>query len=497
MKTKLHIINTWHSGDVILTRPMVSNLKNHFEVSLECRPRCAYLWTDLELPIFPGQASNTTHDSASRPADAIGVNLWFGMYRDLLHEHGMTIACQVHSFNRRMAELRQPIGITMRSDPMAIDFAPATDIPVPMNAILVENGPVLSGQSSFDLSGCIQRLAGDYPQLNFCCSSPPPVVAPNVHDFSHYNLIQLSHAGDKCLALVTVGSGVNAACYTQQGMYKPRCILGWTFKIPIWHNQVDFLNDYDQIRHFLDRVCEKHAGGVIGWAGSVGDIPPGSASTSSPGTGRFLRSRAEVDECSRLLDERGLIHHRLHCKDWDLAHIVPRLTDGNLLDMGSSDSYLLANAVARGTKGLKVGIDLQAPQQYFPGVAYMAGDLMQTNLPGGMFRDITCLSVIEHGVDFAKLASEIARLLMPGGTAYLTFDYWEPKVETRVKLYGLEWNILCRDEVLVLVSVFARHGLKLEGNIDWTLGERVIREDYCAPPGSGMEYTFGLLSFRK
>lgn len=213
--------------------------------------------------------------------------------------------------------------------------------------------------------------------------------------------------------------------------------------------------------------------------------------------GKFLQKRAQVEECSRFLDERGLIRHRLSCKDWDLAHIVPRLGDGNLLDMGSSDSFLLANAVVRGTKGLKIGIDLRPPEQYFPGVAYMVGDLMNTNLPGGVFSDITCLSVIEHGVDFGKLAAEVARLLMPEGSVFLTFDYWDPKIKTNVKLYGLDWNILCRDEVLMLVSVFENHGLKLEGNIDWTLGERVIREDYWAPPGSGMEYTFGLLSFRR
>lgn len=497
MKTKLHIINTWHRGDVILTRPMILNLKNHFEITLECTSQCAYLWTDLELPIFPGEAYNVTHDSARRPDDAIGINLWFGTYPDLLHEHGMTVACQAHTFNRRMAELSQPYGVTVRSEPMAVDFASAADIPVPVNAILVENGPILSGQSTFDLNECIQRLAEDYPQLNFCCCSRPPVVAPNLHDFSHYNLIQLSQVGDKCAALVTVGSGVNAACYTKKSMYKPRCILGWSYRIAIWHPRVEFLNDYAQLRRFLDAVCPNDAGSVSGSEASASGIVPGTAGNDAPGTGRFLKTRAEVDECSRVLDGQGLIHHLLRCKDWDLANIVPRLGDGNLLDMGSSDSFLLANAVARGTRGLKIGIDLRAPQQFYPGVAYLVGDLMNTNLPGGMFRDITCLSVIEHGVDFGRLAAEVARLLMPCGNVFLTFDYWEPKIRTSIKLYGLDWNILCKDEVLMLVSVFAQHGLKLEGNIDWTLGERVIREGYWAPPGSGMEYTFGLLSFTK
>lgn len=277
MKTKLHIVNTWHSGDVILTRPIVLGLKNYFEISLECMSRCAYLWTDLGLPIFPGQASNLIHDSARCPDGAIGLNLWFGVYPDLLKEHGMTVACQAHAFNRRMGELNQTFNMTIPNEAMAVDFVSAADIPVPMNAILVENGPVHSNQSTFDLNGCIPRLATDYPQLNFCCSSHPPVAAPNVYDFSPYNLIQLSQVGDKCVALVTVGSGVNAACYTTKSMYKPRCILGWNQGVHIWHPRVDYLNDYGQIRRFLNDVCQKSMGSVTNRIAAADGITLGTA----------------------------------------------------------------------------------------------------------------------------------------------------------------------------------------------------------------------------
>lgn len=37
----------------------------------------------------------------------------------------------------------------------------------------------------------------------------------------------------------------------------------------------------------------------------------------------FLKSRAEVDECTAFLHHNGFVSHNLTCKDWDLAHIIP------------------------------------------------------------------------------------------------------------------------------------------------------------------------------
>jgi hypothetical protein len=37
-------------------------------------------------------------------------------------------------------------------------------------------------------------------------------------------------------------------------MYKPRCILGWTYGMIIWHNGAELLYTFDQLRDFLRRV---------------------------------------------------------------------------------------------------------------------------------------------------------------------------------------------------------------------------------------------------
>jgi len=121
---------------------------------------------------------------------------------------------------------------------------------------------------------------------------------------------------------------------------------------------------------------------------------------------------------------------------------------------------------------------------------------MNTTFPDNYFSNITCLSVIEHEVDFDKFASEITRLLMVGGKLYLTFDYWMPKITPNIKLYGLAWNILDKSETEMLIKICEKHQLYLVDEVDWSLGEAVIREGYYSP-ASGINYTFGMLVFKK
>lgn len=211
---------------------------------------------------------------------------------------------------------------------------------------------------------------------------------------------------------------------------------------------------------------------------------------------KFLLSTSEVRACSSYLRAHGLISHRLICKDWDLANIISDLSDGNLLDMGSSDSYLLMNAIRKGLKGEKFGIDLQRPDAPVEGVSYVLGDLTKTGLPDGKFSNITCLSVIEHDVDFEAFASESSRLLTPGGKLYVTFDYWTSRVAPRLQIFRSPWKILDRSEVERLVSVCRSFELDLVDDIDWSVGRPVINARYYSPDPS-TAYTFGMLVFRK
>lgn len=256
-KLKLHLFDAWHSGDVLLCRPIIRALMPHFDLTLECPAQSAYLWADLGLPIFHGHPNNPYQNTAHRPPDAIGVNLWFGTYDDLLRTYGMTIVNQAHTFNRRMKELGIPWSFQIPTEPPPVDFAPVPmppDLHIKPRSILVENGSANSNQSIFEINPVVPQLVADFPDIHFYTSSPPPCTAPNLTDLSALNLIQLSQVGDQCAAFVTRGSGVNAACYTRASMWKPRCILGWTYGMLIWHNKSEWLYTYDEMRAFVRRA---------------------------------------------------------------------------------------------------------------------------------------------------------------------------------------------------------------------------------------------------
>lgn len=216
----------------------------------------------------------------------------------------------------------------------------------------------------------------------------------------------------------------------------------------------------------------------------------------SGGRCHLLQSRSEIDACTEFLHRNGLLSHGQSCKDWDLAQLAFQLGDGNLLDMGSSDSYILRNAVLRRLRGDKYGIDLRPSNVPLRQIKYLVGDICKVPLSDGLLQNITCLSVIEHGVDFNAFASEAARLLSPGGNLYVTFDYWEPKVVPSIRMYDRSWQPLDRKSTENLIAICRENGLDLVEDMDWKLGDAVIREGYFSPEPS-IAYTFGIAVFTK
>jgi FkbM family methyltransferase len=221
-----------------------------------------------------------------------------------------------------------------------------------------------------------------------------------------------------------------------------------------------------------------------------------SAKLAERGLCKFLKSRQEVQECTAFLLQNGFVSHNLTCKDWDLAHIIPEIGDGNFLDMGSSDSYILRNISLKRIHGEMYGIDLREPDVPVTRVKYIVGDLMDSKLPNNYFTNITCLSVIEHEVEFAKFAREASRLLIKNGKLFVTFDYWNPKVVPPIKMYGLKWKPLDRQDLERLFVTCEQNNLHLIQDMDWSLGNAVIQYGYYSPH-KNINYTFGIAVFEK
>jgi len=208
----------------------------------------------------------------------------------------------------------------------------------------------------------------------------------------------------------------------------------------------------------------------------------------------ILKTKSAIDDSSRFLQEQGLMLNECDAKNWDLAHLLPRIGDGNILDMGCQGSIVLDNALRLGLKGEKVGIDLVdlPPRE---GMRLIRGDLTNTGLPAAHFDYITCLSVIEHGVDVHAFIRECARLLKPGGKLFLTFDYWNPKITSDIRMFGLPWTLFCRNDVENLINESAAAGIALTAPMDWSQQDGVIHPGYWAP--GDFAYTFGIVEFEK
>jgi hypothetical protein len=259
------IHDSLHSGDVILTRPFIAALKEKYPdltITLECRDYNVYLWEDFGFPVITYVGDNdhyTTKPTPNCPPDAIFINMWFGVFDDLINKYHLTYKNNVHTFNRYMElyNLHSIYQLSVPDVPPAVKFYRKPELPfaVDQNSIFIENGHVRSGQSNFPMNDFVEHIANTFPQFTFYCSAKPQGNAPNLVDCSHLNLIQLSELSNHCKAFITHGSGPETSTFTEENRYKPRCKVGMGNYWITWDNsQVFYAKDINGIIEFLGKL---------------------------------------------------------------------------------------------------------------------------------------------------------------------------------------------------------------------------------------------------
>lgn len=258
------IHNSFHSGDVILTRPIISALKENYpdlEITLECRDYNVYLWEDFGFPvkIYSGDDHHKIKPTPNCPSDAIFLNMWFCVYGDIVNRYHLTYFTNVHTFNRYMQyyNLHHIYQLSFPEAPPAVKFYRKTELPFTVNnyGIFIENGLVRSEQSNFPMNDYVEQIANAFPQFTFYCSAKPQGSSPNLVDCSYLNLIQLSEISNHCKALITHGSGPEAGTYTEKNRFKPRCMVGMGNYWTIWDNsQVYYTENINGILDFLGNL---------------------------------------------------------------------------------------------------------------------------------------------------------------------------------------------------------------------------------------------------
>ena len=188
----------------------------------------------------------------------------------------------------------------------------------------------------------------------------------------------------------------------------------------------------------------------------------------------------------------------LSLKSWDVLRTlqfieqhVPKTEP--LLDLGAYGSEILFGLSKLGFSDL-TGIDLNPALSRMPhkqNIKYVAGNFTRTEFLSETFAAITAISVLEHGFCGSKLFREISRILKPGGYFIGSTDYWPDKVETSgITVYGLDWTIFSKEELLRLIEEAGTYGLVPVGQLKFEASETTVR-------WLSRDYTFAWFAFQR
>ncbi len=210
---------------------------------------------------------------------------------------------------------------------------------------------------------------------------------------------------------------------------------------------------------------------------------------------RIEEQRAANDEVRTL----GLVGNPDPVKDWDslsaldliLRHTTP---DCRILDAGGElYSRILIWLFRYGYTHLEcLNLAFSAVVRRGP-IRYYPGDLTKTAHPDCSFQVVTCLSVIEHGVDLDSYFKEMWRLLRPGGLLITSTDYWAQGVDTEGKrFYGVPVKVFTQPEIEAALESAVGHGFQAVEPFKLECEDKVVYWEAV-----DLRYTFVLFALRK
>lgn len=214
-----------------------------------------------------------------------------------------------------------------------------------------------------------------------------------------------------------------------------------------------------------------------------------------PRRGRLLTRAWRAGADARLLTY-PLFRDR--AKSWDVwravnhcLETVPK--DGTVFDVGAWQSEVLWALRRAGYRDL-AGCDTDRRVRRMPGartIRYVAEDFFTLDWPASSLAALTCLSVIEHGMDAEAFFKRAAGLLKPEGRLLLTTDYWPEQINTEgLSAFGRPWAIASRKNVEEWLDLACGLGLEPDGPISLEAEDAPISWNYRT-------YTFLWLALAK
>ncbi len=210
-----------------------------------------------------------------------------------------------------------------------------------------------------------------------------------------------------------------------------------------------------------------------------------------------LQSQSEVEFATSELRRNGFITHEDTPKNWDMLIAIQEILDRHsksavILDAGGElYSRMAQNLFLFGFRNIFVGNLVFSKPFNLGSIRYEPCDITKSRFKNGFFDAITCLSVIEHGVEWSQFFKEMSRVIKPGGTLIISTDFFCDKVDTEgLSAYDSDVLIFDTNEIKKLVRVASSHDLELASNLDMECKERVVTWSRL-----GLSYTFIILIF--
>lgn len=216
---------------------------------------------------------------------------------------------------------------------------------------------------------------------------------------------------------------------------------------------------------------------------------------------RPLRTNAEVDDAMRRVVALGLPPHKAREKNWDFLHAFRLILQRSrkqdvVVDLGSGTSSVILDWLHLYGYTQLYGCDLIAEPLRRGHIQYSRQDLEKTSYADGFADVVTCLSVIEHGVNLPNLIKECRRLLKPGGLLILSTDYTCKTLDlTDVKDELGPVHLFTSATMADLITLAESSGFKPFGLPDYACGEvGIVRPNVPAIDG---RYTFYFVGFER
>lgn len=203
--------------------------------------------------------------------------------------------------------------------------------------------------------------------------------------------------------------------------------------------------------------------------------------SSTASCSAVLKYENEYRKATEVTKHLGLNRHPDEPKNWDslaalLAILMHTDEEGKILDAGGERySVILPQLAALGYQNLFcINLAFKANVQ-IGSIKYEKGDITKTRFENSYFDAITCLSVIEHGVELDEYFKEMSRILKPGGILFSSTDYWYESMDTKGKYaFGVPIRIFSSEDITHSINIAKMHGLELIAPIDLTCEEKVI-----------------------